>query len=686
MVGGRLHRSKTGCRACRRRKVRCDERKPVCSACERLNLPCAYGSGPADSGTGGAPKFRVRFVNSSYPRPVVETEIPTKAKEIQVTPQPPEPINDSPGALSSTASEAGPSFRSPPANDGYNSTLSQCSQVDPMLVAPPITTSIVQQQSGDDGPLTLQHTGSGWDTRSLPLSLLDVNAEASEPSLSHDNINSQCHRDVILPHVTPMQCVETGRDPMPMSGFFDLNLTFDSLGEEWMPLPYEPILSTAPAVTAATLQRYDEDDNRSISSEASGQVTIAPADHSLIQHYLNVMSQYAKLRGSADENIYTQIFSNMALFYPPLYHAIMAWTAMHLGQTKRQTHLIDVAEQRNSHAIVLLHQDRDISRHLELALVAIWFALQFDLLASPGIDSSCRHLEFAADLLDAQRRQAGATEQSPSPLLLGRIGTRVLLWLGTFDARASWVGGTGRLLQSLELFRASYDFLEALFPDATHGETASSSHLKLSLQSNLDLDLLDNRFALLHRQVLAAPPTIWSEIQSELLSLQRRLESSPVIANALDIILHNSSRVVKGKITTNVFNNLLLLSACYSLIIEFHRLFPSLEIGHLEPTDKLISGEVAATRIIRISAWVCRLRPPSPQNIWPRILFLAGIETTDLIQQDWVLRTLSEAERWGGNFTKTRALLDYVIKEQGSQGARVDYLDAMKQCTGLFIL
>ncbi|VUC31670.1 unnamed protein product [Clonostachys rosea] len=684
MVGGRLQRSKTGCRACRRRKVRCDEGKPVCRACERLDLSCSYGSGPADSGTGETSKYRVRFVNSSYSKPVVETETP--AKEIQVAPTP-EPINNSPDALSSTTSEAAPSFQSVPANVNPDPTLSQYSQLDPVIAATPSAASILQQQSGDNGPTSLQQPSSGWDTRSLPLSLLDVDTETSETPLSLDNINSQqCHRDVILPQVVSMPGIEAGRDPMPMSGFFDLNLNFDSLGEEWMPLPYEPMQSTVPTVTATAHRGYDEEDNRSISSEASGQVTITPADHSLIQHYLNVMSQYAKLRGSADENIYTQIFSNMALFYPPLYHAIMAWTAMHLGQSKRQTHLVDVAEQRNNHAIVLLHQDRDISRHLELALVAIWFALQYDLLASPGIDSSCRHLEFAADLLDAQRQQAAAAEQSPSPSLLGRIGTRVLLWLGTFDARASWVGGTGRLLQSLEFFRTSYDFLEALFPDATHGETASSSHLRFSLQSNLELDLLDNRFALLHRQVLAAPTTIWSEIQSDLLLLQRRLESTPVIANALDIILHNSSRVVKGKITTNVFNNLLLLSACYSLIIEFHRLFPSLATGHLEPTDKLISGEAAATRIIRISAWVCRLRPSSPQNIWPRILFLAGIETTDLIQQDWVLRTLSEAERWGGNFTKTKALLDYVIKEQGSQGARVDYLDAMKQCTGLFIL
>ncbi|TPX17024.1 uncharacterized protein E0L32_012316 [Thyridium curvatum] len=33
---------KTGCMTCRRRKVRCDEKKPVCANCTRLRIPCAY--------------------------------------------------------------------------------------------------------------------------------------------------------------------------------------------------------------------------------------------------------------------------------------------------------------------------------------------------------------------------------------------------------------------------------------------------------------------------------------------------------------------------------------------------------------------------------------------------------------------------------------------------------------------
>ena len=96
------------------------------------------------------------------------------------------------------------------------------------------------------------------------------------------------------------------------------------------------------------------------------------------------------------------------------------------------------------------------------------------------------------------------------------------------------------------------------------------------------------------------------------------------------------------------------------------------------------TAEVAATRIIRIASWISRLRPPSPQNVWPRILFMAGIETTDPVYQDWVVRALADAEAWGANFGKTRVLLERVLKVQSEEGKRVDYLQVMKRSTGLF--
>lgn len=38
----KITRTKTGCLCCRRRKKKCDERKPACSGCLRNNLECVY--------------------------------------------------------------------------------------------------------------------------------------------------------------------------------------------------------------------------------------------------------------------------------------------------------------------------------------------------------------------------------------------------------------------------------------------------------------------------------------------------------------------------------------------------------------------------------------------------------------------------------------------------------------------
>ncbi|KAH8654941.1 fungal-specific transcription factor domain-containing protein [Tricladium varicosporioides] len=45
----RAPRSKSGCLTCRRRKVRCNEQKPRCSHCERLNLECNWRPSPITS-------------------------------------------------------------------------------------------------------------------------------------------------------------------------------------------------------------------------------------------------------------------------------------------------------------------------------------------------------------------------------------------------------------------------------------------------------------------------------------------------------------------------------------------------------------------------------------------------------------------------------------------------------------
>lgn len=460
--------------------------------------------------------------------------------------------------------------------------------------------------------------------------------------------------------------------------FFDLNMNFDVPGEEWLEtFSQTPVVEPTLLDPVQTPAYLPEPTGRSSSQESA--VVIGADDHGLIQHYLNVMTQYTKVRGPGNENIYAQIFTNMALFYKPLFEAIMSWTGLHLGHARREPGLIQKAEQRYLHAISLVHRDQDVAHHFELSLVTIWFALQFELLAARGIDTFCQHLQFTADLVDAHRlHQKAGGEAVP----LGPIGVRVLIWLGTYDARASWVGRAGRLLQSLELYCAEYDFLEAAFLDTPSG--SRSVELLPFLRLSLELDTVEGKIVQLNRRPVTPPAALWAAAQSNLMSIQERLESNATVAPILSWIL-GSSRSSATRITTGCFNYLLLLAACYSLVISFHRMVPA-PASALGLPEKLLSAEAASARIVRISSWICKLRSPSPQNIWPSIMFRVGIETTDLVHQEWAIKQFADAEPWGANFSKTRLLLEQVIKRQSQEGRRVDFLDVMRQTTGLFII
>ncbi|KAF4121420.1 C6 finger domain protein [Geosmithia morbida] len=514
MVKTRVARSKTGCQSCRRRKVRCDEEKPMCSACSRLELPCSYEPGNAAKPV-GASRYRVRFVNGTYSK------------------------KRSRGSVSETV---------------QNSTAE-----DSQLGVPG-----KQRGKETSRPEYLQNT-RGFDARSGATSP-ETRQPSAQPLASASARDSAASRDVQVPDVTAgvgrigPHAAQGDEGHMPV--FFDLNMNFDLLSEEWLAFGQPPIDSSEAAVDGSQHAIAG-------SSVDESSVMIGMEDNGLIQHYLNVMTQYTKIRSSRDDNIYTHIFSNMALFYAPLYNVIMAWTALHLGQTRTEPDLVQKAEERYHHAISLIHEDQEVAHHFELSLVTIWFALQFELLAARGVDSFFRHLEFTADLVEAHRRhqKAGGTATP-----LGPIGSRILIWLGTYDARAAWIGGAGRLLQNLELFCTEHDFIDAAFPDVQ--DDTDLSDLKSCLRLTLEIDSLDNMIAQLNNRTVAGPAAILLAIQTDLLFLQHRLESGSRISPALPAILR-PTRQIDGEVTTGLFNDLILLAACYCLIISFHRVLPA---------------------------------------------------------------------------------------------------------------
>ncbi|KAL1881092.1 hypothetical protein Plec18167_003634 [Paecilomyces lecythidis] len=354
----------------------------------------------------------------------------------------------------------------------------------------------------------------------------------------------------------------------------------------------------------------------------------------------------------------------------------MAWTGLHLSQSRPEW--TREAETRYNYAVSLMYADGDVSQHFELSIVTIWFLLQFELLAAKGISAFCQHLDYAADLVEAYRRYRRGAGAPPA---LGPVGARVLVWLGSYDARAAYAGSAGRLLQNLEMLSMHYDFVESAFSD-TATETGAAD-LKPCLRFVLELDTVESRILQLHRKGGTVPVAIWSSIQTDLTELKEQLECDPETASAVHAV-SDPTRSLGGILSTKRFNWLLMLASLYSVIISYHRMIPP-EVACIVPKD-FISEDSSAARIIRIALWVHQSRRPSPQNIWSRILFLAGIATSDLVYQDWVVKTLTEAETWGLNFHKTRVLLQHVIKKQNGEGTRADFLDIMTQTTGLFII
>ncbi|KAI1658382.1 hypothetical protein F4813DRAFT_356619 [Daldinia decipiens] len=618
-------RSKTGCSSCRRRKVRCDETKPICNACTRLSLTCSYE--PNRTNSTETLRYRVRFVNSRYTRSRVDDK-----------------TTSSDSSQQRIAPEA--KLKQKPLKENTRVDVEPSSSGNA-----PGTSAVPHHSPGQvsSGGLPPQH---GAEPKVVP-----------EPGMVNTKTISQLN--VYEAH--------TQLNPGYIPAFFDLNMNFDLLGEEWLSphTPGNPMLSSESESEPCQVEIPGP-----ISSTQDAAVVIRPDDHRLIQHFLNVMTGFAKLRSTGEENLYSHVFSNMALFYAPLFNTILAWTALHLGQTGPEPDLIRKAEERYSLAIAMLHRDQTVAINFERSIVTIWFALQFELLAARDISGYCQHLEFIADLVDAHRRHLKAGGEATP---LGYVGSRMLVWLGAYDARGAWIGGTGRLLENLESFCAEYNFIDAAFPNLP----ASTEDLKPSLRLSLELDFLDSRIVQLYRRTGPAPTALWSHVQSGLITLRERFDRDPSVAPIIAYI-NEPSRALAGQITTKCFNCLLLLAAYYGVVINYHRKVPAPVSANVP--NQLKPAELAAIYIVRLASLVGRLRPPSPQNIWPRLLFLAGIETTDVVYQDWVIKTLMEAEIWGANFRRTRLLLEQVIKIQSTKGVRVDYLDVMKQHSGLFIV
>lgn len=93
------------------------------------------------------------------------------------------------------------------------------------------------------------------------------------------------------------------------------------------------------------------------------------------------------------------------------------------------------------------------------------------------------------------------------------------------------------------------------------------------------------------------------------------------------------------------------------------------------------ASQAAAREIIMITRRFRKsnyLMSPRSSYLWPLPIFIAGIETTDVVYQDWVVSLLVELEPFGGHIRKARELLETIISWQDKENKRMRLKDTME--------
>lgn len=95
-----------------------------------------------------------------------------------------------------------------------------------------------------------------------------------------------------------------------------------------------------------------------------------------------------------------------------------------------------------------------------------------------------------------------------------------------------------------------------------------------------------------------------------------------------------------------------------------------------------VSDIVRIARLLRNTKF---LRSPR-STIWPLPLFIAGIEATDGVYQDWIVQYMKELKPWGSHVERSTEVLERIITQQEATGHRMRLAEITKNLNNHNIL
>ncbi len=329
------------------------------------------------------------------------------------------------------------------------------------------------------------------------------------------------------------------------------------------PLPDWPTPSSAEALSSAQMNNSSDmfDLHNSHSS-------VNPINRRLIQNYLDVMKGYAKLDDHSrdDNNLFISAFTK-SLYFPPLFHAILAFSASHLAME-------DASYADPAKAFVALAGEsfetfrRAENFEVDGLLSALFVRVKTVHMVAGSVDTFLSLISAAADIVSIKRNEF-TLDTKPS------LARRIILRLAILDARATYHRiGRGQLVHLIQDIPAFSSLFARDF-------TASAS--KGALFNLLRADILRMRVAeldtRLHAQLenefVTEAPIRTNEVKSLYEDIEYEIEQwNSQMAQRIDI----STTVVLAEeevLSSVAFGYNIVFSALHSALVYLYTVYVS---------------------------------------------------------------------------------------------------------------
>lgn len=332
-------KSRNGCSTCKRRRVKCDEARPVCNNCTKLSLECGYAADPPDS-----------IHIEKDPATIVANEIlgVGNGKDASAFPE----TSKRSGSTSSSARSVSPGAPS-------STIASTTSTINSLLNA------------GNLNNINLSHlvnslTELGGDLSTLG-NLASLTNLATLAQLPIDISNLGTLIDTQLFKDKEQQNQQDG-EPQPQMA------SPESMAP---PMPNTKL----PNISPNMFQPFTE------SMANMGTSNLNMLDLRLMFHYTSQVASTITGAGISDTNIWNYDIPMLAFDHPFLMHSILAFSATHLSRTEKG--LDQCVTYHRGDALRLLREAvLDINADNTDALVASALILIMDSLANASFPSS----------------------------------------------------------------------------------------------------------------------------------------------------------------------------------------------------------------------------------------------------------------------------------------------------------